>query len=227
MSVLPLVVGQTIAMTEAEFDKAGGRQGQTLLIRNFDNTQLSANAPNLSYELRVGPEYKDHRDGSKWPVTDKEPITLLPGAAVIIETEESLHMPKGMFGYIVPKVSWLQKGISNTLSKVDAGYNGPLLVTIFNLGKNKEDLHLREPFCALVVHDVAAGAQLYEKGPKRLVGPNRKRKLWQKIRNWLEANPATVHIILIIATFLLAIATIRLAIVEIHLSHLLQQSAGH
>ena len=226
MSVIPLVVGQTVATTEAQFDKAGGRQSQTLLIRNFDNTQLSADAPNLSYELRVGPEYKDHRDGSKWPVTDAEPITLLPGAAVIIETAQSLHMPKGMFGYIVPKVLWLQKGISNTLSKVDAGYNGPLLVTIFNLGKNKEDLHLHEPFCALVVHDVAPGAQLYEKGAKRLVGPNRKRKLWQRIRNWLEANPATVHIILIIATFLLAIATIGLAIVEIHLSHLLQQSAG-
>lgn len=227
MSVIPLVVGRTVATTEAQFDGARGRQGQTLLIRNFDDTQLSANAPNLSYELRVGSEYKDHRDGSKWPVTREEPITLLPGAAVIIETEESLHMPKGMFGYIVPKVTLLQKGLSNTLSKVDAGYNGPLLVTIFNLGKNKEDLHLHEQFCALVVHDVGAGALLYEKGAKKLVGPNRKRNLRQRIRNWLEANPATVHVILIIATALLAIATVGLATVEIHLSHLLQQSAGH
>jgi dCTP deaminase len=219
-------VGQTIATTEAEFDKARGRQGQTLLIRNFDNTQLSADAPNLSYELRVGPEYKDHRDGSKWPVTDAEPITLLPGAAVIIETAESLHMPKGMFGYIVPKVTWLQKGISNTLSKVDAGYNGPLLVTIFNLGKNKEDLHLHEPFCSLVVHDVGAGAHLYEKGPKRLVGPNRKRSLWQRVRNWLEANPATVHVALIAATVLLAIVTAVLARVEVHLYRVLQHGPG-
>jgi dCTP deaminase len=135
-------------------------------------------------------------------------------------------MPKGMFGYIVPKVTLLQKGISNTLSKVDAGYNGPLLVTIFNLGKNREDLHLNEVFCSLVVHDVGAGARLYEKGAKRLIGPNRKRNLWQKIRNWLEANPATVHVILIIATILLAAATIRLAIVEIHLSHLFQQGSA-
>jgi dCTP deaminase len=227
MSVIPLVVGQTVATTEADFEKSGGRQGRTLLIRNFDAEQLSGQQPNLSYELRVGPEYKDHRDGSKWPVTQDEPITLLPGAAVIIETAESLHMPKGMFGYIVPKVRWLQLGISNTLSKVDAGYNGPLLVTIFNLGKNKEDLHLHEPFCSLVVHDVGAGVHLYEKGAKRLVGPNREQNLWQRIRNRLEANPATVHVILIIATALLAIATVRLAVVEIHLSHLLQQGAGH
>jgi hypothetical protein len=111
MSVIPLVVGQTVATTEADFERFGGRQGKTLLIRNFDTEQLSGQQPNLSYELRVGPEYKDHRDGSKWPVTQDEPITLLPGAAVIIETEESLHMPKGMFGYIVPKVRWLQLGI--------------------------------------------------------------------------------------------------------------------
>jgi dCTP deaminase len=145
---------------------------------------------------------------------------------VIIETAESLHMPKGMFGYIVPKVKLLQKGISNTLSKVDAGYNGRLLVTIFNLGKNKEDLHLHEVFCSLVVHDVAAGVHLYERGEKRLVGPDRRRKLWQKVRNWLEANPATVHVILIAATIMLAIVTTRLAVVEIHLTHLLQQGPG-
>lgn len=226
MSVIPLVVGQTVATTEAQFDKASGRQGRALLIRNFDNTQLSAEAPNLSYELRVGPEYKDHRDGSKWPVTTDEPIVLLPGAAVIIETAESLHMPKGMFGYIVPKVRWLQEGVSNTLSKVDAGYNGSLLVTLFNLGKKKIELPLHEPFCALVVHDVGPGVQLYEKGAKRLVGPDRRRKLWQRIRNWLEANPATVHVALIVVTTLLVAATVALALVEIRLSHLMQQAHG-
>jgi dCTP deaminase len=224
MSVIPLVVGDTVATTEAQFDSAGGRQGNTLLIRNFDNAQLVGNAPNLSYELRVGPEYKDHRDGSKWPVTDDEPITLLPGAAVIIETAEDLHMPKGMFGYIVPKVKWLQEGVSNTLSKVDAGYNGSLLVTLFNLGKNKVKLHLHEPFCSLVIHDVGAGVHLYEKPAKRLVGPNRRRSPWQKFRNWLEANPATVHVALIAATIILTAATIKLAVVEIHMSHILQQA---
>jgi dCTP deaminase len=226
MSVVPLVVAQTVVMTEGDFEKAGGRQGRTLLIRGFDARQLVGSEPNLSYELRVGQEYKDHRDGSKWPVTEGEPIALLPGAAVIIETVESIHMPKGMFGYIVPKVTWLQKGISNTLSKVDAGYNGRLLVTIFNLGKNKEYLHLHEAFCSLVIHDVAAGVHLYEKGEKRLVGPDRRRKLWQKARNWLEANPATVHVILIVATTMLTIVTAGLAIVEVHLTHLLPQGSG-
>jgi dCTP deaminase len=77
MSVIPLVVGQTVATTEDDFEKAGGRQGRTLLIRNFDAGQLVGDDANLSYELRVGQEYKDHRDGSKWPVTESEPNSPL------------------------------------------------------------------------------------------------------------------------------------------------------
>ena len=51
-----------------------------------------------------------------------------------------------MFGYIVPKVSLLQDGVSNTLSKVDPGYHAPLVVTVFNLGQKEIELHQGDPF---------------------------------------------------------------------------------
>src|SRR3989442_11826214 len=149
MSVIPLALGQTVVTTDTQFERADGRQGRTLLIRNFDDQQLAGGLPNLCYDLRVGPEYKDHRDGWKCPVTEKEPITLLPGAAVIIETAERIHMPKAIFSHIVPKVRLLQLGISNTDSKVHAGYNGPLLVTLFNLGKKTIDIKIHDQFCSL------------------------------------------------------------------------------
>jgi hypothetical protein len=40
MSVIPLVPGKSVAKTEEEFESRGARRGSTLLIRNFDNTQL-------------------------------------------------------------------------------------------------------------------------------------------------------------------------------------------
>ena len=138
MAVIPLIVGRTIVTTEEAFQDAGARDGGCLLVRGFDHTQLSIEEPgdsNLSYDLRVGAEYKDHRYGWKRDIFDSDHITLLPGSAIIIETEKSLHVPAKMFGYIVPRVYWLQQGVSNTLSKVDPGYNGHLLVTLFNLGK--------------------------------------------------------------------------------------------
>jgi deoxycytidine triphosphate deaminase len=110
MSVIPLALGQTVVTTKEEFDQSGGRNGSALLIQNFDEDQLGAASPNLSYDLRIGAVYKDHRDGGRRDLPDDGSkdsfITLLPGGAVVIETEEDLHVPRGMFGYIVPSSPW-------------------------------------------------------------------------------------------------------------------------
>lgn len=209
MPVIPLVVGKTVVTTEQAFEGTGGRNGTALLIRNFDDKQLQANAPNLSYDLRVGAEYKDHRDGWKRDMAKGECIDLLPGGAVIIETEENLHLPKGMFGYIVPRVEWLQKGVSNTSSKVDPGYNGRLLVTLFNLGQKKQEVPRHERFCSLVIHDVGAAAVLYDKDAKKIVGVGH-RRLWQKVRDSIESNRTTVELLLIAVTVALIAAEVHL-----------------
>jgi hypothetical protein len=73
MPVIPLIVGRTVVTTEREFDSAGGRNGNALLIRNFDSDQLQQNAPNLSYDLRVGAEYKDHREGPQRRMETRHP----------------------------------------------------------------------------------------------------------------------------------------------------------
>lgn len=111
---------------------------------------------------------------------------------MIIETEESLHLPGAMFGYIVPRVKWLQQGVSNTLSKVDSGYNGRLLVTLFNLGKKTVYIPRFEPFCSLVIHDVGPGARLYDKDAKSIEPAAGGQALWQRVRNRIEAHPAMV-----------------------------------
>ena len=84
-------------------------------------------------------------------------------------------MPAGLFGYIVPRVKWLQQGVSNTLSKVDSGYNGKLLVTLFNLGKNTVPIDRKDGFCSLVVHDVSGEGPLFvqKATPKQLLGQGR------------------------------------------------------
>jgi dCTP deaminase len=221
MAVVPLVPGKSVAKTEEEFERRGARRGSTLLIRNFDSTQLLPDSPNLSYDLRVGSVYKDHRDGVRRELPESRSITLFPGGAVVIETEESLHMPTGLFGYIVPRVKWLQQGVSNTLSKVDSGYNGRLLVTLFNLGKNTVPIDRKEGFCSLVVHDVGEGVRLYEGCEKAITGRpepeprwtrirNQVKVEWQTVRGALDANRIFVEIVLILATVLLAIEDFHL-----------------
>lgn len=174
----------TVAANEDEFTKTGGIEGDAVLIRELDTSQLAAGMPNASYDLRIGPEYKDHRDreggikGIKRDLPIGEQIELLPGAAVIIQTEEDVHFPRNMFGYIVPKVGLLQQGISNTVSKVDPGYDGPLLVTLFNLGKDIVRVRRRQPFCSISLHEVIRKPNLYNRPGQRIAGSTG-RRIWR------------------------------------------------
>jgi hypothetical protein len=108
MSVVPLTVdGEHPTVVERKEDYR--RDGHVILVIGLDGSQLvAANAANVSYDLRVGPEYRDHREHGKRSLehsTDK--IALGPGGALIIQTEETIYFPRGLYGIIAPKVSLL------------------------------------------------------------------------------------------------------------------------
>jgi deoxycytidine triphosphate deaminase len=211
MSVIPLILqgqGRTVVERRQDFEAAGGLEGQVILIQDLDPNQLRGGKDtNVSYDLRIGPEYRDHREVGKTELLAGGEIKLLPGTAVIVRTEESVHFPKSMFGQIVPKVSLLQMGISNTASKVDPGYNGNLLITIFNLGKKTIRLHRGEPFCSLYVLQVLEGAHPYDKQAKRIEGAG-SRSRFRKVRDFLEINSALFSVLSIIATLVLTVVVI-------------------
>lgn len=192
MAVIPLVVGglnATVVTSEAEFRI----DGAAMLILNFDRSQLNGRECNASYDLRIGRAYKDHREQERWTLPEGKEITLLPGGAIMIETEEEIWLPRRMFGYIVPKVRLLQDGVSNTLSKVDPGYHDHLVVTVFNLGKKVIPLKQGQPFCALVVHDVAPDVRPYSGSGKRIEGRTAV-GLFPRIWDRIEARPALVSV---------------------------------
>lgn len=191
MSIVPLIPDgprRTVVDSATEFQARGGLDGSAVLIRGLDKQQLlSANDANITYDLRVGPEYRDHRDASKYDLPDGEEIKLLPGMAVIVKTEEEVHMPKGTFGVIVPKVSLLHSGVSNTGSKVDPGYHGHLLITVFNLGKRTFHLRRHQPFCSMYILQIANGGRPYDKSPKEIPG-QAVTGFWRRLRDHVEAS---------------------------------------
>jgi dCTP deaminase len=193
MSVVPLIRNQTVITRPEDFSSTG----PALLITSFDESQLLDGSPNLCYDLRVGQLYRDHRRKETLFLREGGEITLHPGAAVIIRTEESVHLPRSMFGYIVPKVKMLEKGLSNTVSKVDAGYPGRLSVTLFNLGKRKVTVRRSEAFCSLVIHRVEDGAVMYNKGEKE-IGVATKPSLWTRFLDRLDAYEVLAKVLLIL-----------------------------
>jgi hypothetical protein len=79
-------------------------------------------------------------------------------------------------------------GLTNTLAKVDPGYPGSLVVTIFNLGKTTQKLSRRAPFCQMVVHTVLEGATLYHKGSKQVAGAPRRPGWWLRADAWVDRH---------------------------------------
>jgi dCTP deaminase len=195
MSVIPLIKTQSVVTNLNEFV---GFTGPAVLITPFDETQLcDDHCPNLCYDLRVGESYRDHRRKETYSLSKGGKITLQPGAAVIIRTEESVYLPQSMFGYIVPKVSMLKRGLSNTVSKVDAGYRARLSVTLFNLGKRKVTVSREEKFCSLVIHRVEDGAILYNQGEKDIgleTGPS----LWRRFLDELEGYEVLAKFLIVV-----------------------------
>jgi dCTP deaminase len=156
MSIVPLRLGDSVVDSEDAF----GFEGDAVLIFNLDRGQLSGASSNVSYDLRVGSEYRGHHDAEKTELPDDGVLVLHPGNAVLIQSEEVVFLPRKRFGYVVPKVSLLQQGVTNTLSKIDPGYNGPLIVTLFNLGKADLRLKRREHFCSIVLHTTLSASKI-------------------------------------------------------------------
>jgi deoxycytidine triphosphate deaminase len=214
MSVVPFIVDsgnsapKTITTDKREYEQGGGVDGELIFIQNFDKNQVTAtDACNASYDLRVGDEYQDHRDLHAMKLPDNSSICLQPGSAIIIQTLEYVQFPASRFGHIVPKVSLLQMGLSNTSSKIDPGYGGKLLITVFNLGKKPITLKKEQKFCTLYVLDVKPGVITYAKEPKGLPGTSRKNKL-DKFRDFIEINQTFLTGLLLVMTLLLTFVQI-------------------
>jgi deoxycytidine triphosphate deaminase len=211
MSVIPLTTEgatPTVIQDQGKFDP----EGRAVLILDLDEDQLlKGRASNVSYDLRVGRKCRDHRETTVREIPTGGKVTLRPNSALIIQTEEYLHLPRRMFGTIAPKVSLLELGLSSTFSKVDPGYPGHLLITLFNLGKTTVSLRRGECFCALTLYEVAPGARLYGKGPKEITSTPTKQPR-RSLREWIELH---VEAHLVMATIGLMIVTLLLAGVEL------------
>lgn len=118
MSVIPLITGgqrPSVVQNQQDFEV----DGHAVLIGNLDLTQLTDETPsNVSYDFRVGDKYRSHRERDPKEIPDGGTTTLHHGSALIIQTEEYVHLPRHMFGIIAPKVSLLQQGVEERAKKV-------------------------------------------------------------------------------------------------------------
>ena len=205
MSIVPLTIEGEAASLLTDVRKFH-RQGTAIHCKNLDIDQLkSSEECNISYDLRVGSKYRDHRDVGGFDLQNGDELTINPGMAVIVQTEEWVQVPEGFFGQITPKVSLLQKGISNTHSKIDPGYMGHLLVTVFNLGMKPVTLRHKQRFCSMFFVTVGGGIQPYSKLPKQIEHKTSQ----HPVRRWLDFIQRNAWLWAIIAMILSSVAALK------------------
>jgi deoxycytidine triphosphate deaminase len=182
-----------------------------VLIRPLDPEQLEDESDaHASYDLRVGERYRLHGWNNSRSLADDGVIKLRPGQAAIVQTEEVVRLPTQRFGVIWTKVSLLQEGVANIVSKVDPGYDGNLAVTVFNLGRKTVTLRRRQRFCGLGIFDVASGGGIYTKGPKSLESEVGLR-IRERLQEFAYAMTPWMNLLLVVVT-LLSVATAIVAL---------------
>jgi deoxycytidine triphosphate deaminase len=213
MSVVALTTqgdNPSVVTTDGHFLRSGGR---AVLIKGLDTAQLPPPKGdcNLSYDLRVGRRFRDHRDKEPRTLQEGAFLKIPPQTALIVRTEEEVQFPPSLFGIILPKVSLLQRGIANTPTKIDPGYKGYLLVTTFNHGKKTVTLQRGEQFCAMFVMTTEGDVVPYDKQGKDFE-VEAGRSLWKAMRGFLDRNNTIIQTVHMIITIVLMITTIFLAI---------------
>lgn len=206
MSLIPFVLQgehKTIVTTDLEYREANASRGTVILIKGLDKKQLADDndSGNASYDLRIGDSYQLDKHEKPLILKDIDEFILEPNSSVSIQTMEAVSFPETRFGHIVPKVKLLQKGISNTSSKIDPGYNGYLIVTLFNLGKTSVSLKREDPFCSLYVIEVSKGVIPHSK-PEQKQRPAESQTRWEKLVDFSERRSIFLNVLLTVATLL-------------------------
>ncbi len=144
---------------------------------------------NASLDLHVGKLWRTHKGKDvSLDIDANGYISIRSKALVSIETLETVKLPNAKFGYILPKVNLLGKGLTNAATKVDPGYNGRLIINLSNLSPGTIKLKYGQAFCALVIHRVDPPAKSYDLGPKSWPGVDQPRGWTQRIRDWADRN---------------------------------------
>jgi len=121
-----------------------------ILDDNDECCYKEENIKQASYELKLGKEVylTDNKKQVKTILTtEKDVITINPGQFALLLTEETVHIPNYLLGFISIKASEKLKGLINVSGfHVDPGFKGKLLFSVYNASPSKIQLTKGSPY---------------------------------------------------------------------------------
>jgi len=134
-------------MTDTEIKKA--IQDGTLVMQNYSEDQVQP----ASYDMRIGDRAILSGNEREIDVKTEKGIIVRPGCFAIITTFENIRMPNNIAGHIGVKSYYTRKGLILLAGlQIDPGFNGVLVLGVYNASPRNLTLDYLTPFCTTEFH---------------------------------------------------------------------------
>jgi dCTP deaminase len=118
------------------------RKAGRLRIDDFNDKSLTPNG----YDLRISEISIPSSD----PMVKSDLATIPPMTRFFVSTMEYVGLPDDVCAQLWLRTSWIRKGIIAGLGKVDAGFEGTLTFSGFNLSDAPVDIPIGERFVQII-----------------------------------------------------------------------------
>lgn len=123
-----------------------------LVIGNFSGDFLEP----ASYDMRVGTRLLISNNETEIDLTKKGCATLAPGVFALLTTYENVKLSNRIAGHIGVKSYYTRKGIVMlTGLQIDPGFEGVLVIGLYNASPRSLTLDYLAPFCTVEFHQLA------------------------------------------------------------------------
>lgn len=118
-------------------------------MQNYTEEQVQPS----SYDMRIGDRAILSGNEKEISIREEKGIIIKPGCFAIITTFENIRMPNNIAGHIGVKSYYTRKGLILLAGlQIDPGFNGVLVLGVFNASPRNLTLDYLTPFCTIEFH---------------------------------------------------------------------------
>jgi len=137
-------------MTDGEVKEA--MASGKLNIDNFSDKSLQP----ASYDMRVGNRLLISSESAEIDLFQKGSAVLQPGVFALVTTHEKVKLADTIAGHIGVKSYYTRKGlVMLTGLQIDPGFEGVLVIGLYNASPRSLTLEYLAPFCTVEFHQLA------------------------------------------------------------------------
>lgn len=137
-------------MTDGEI-KAAMVSGK-LRMENFSEKSLQP----ASYDMRIGSRLLISSEEAELDLFQRGSATLKPGVFALVTTHEKVSVDDTVAGHIGVKSYYTRKGlVMLTGLQIDPGFEGVLVIGLYNASPRSLTLEYLAPFCTVEFHQLA------------------------------------------------------------------------